>query len=122
MARHDSSPGDAGGESRRRSPRIPVQIPIEVTFAGAIAAGHTAIVNRHGALILCPVNCVEGDVLDVINKTTHKNVSCRVVWCSNETADGVRKLGVEMEEDRPAFWGIDFSALSDTASPPVSQR
>jgi len=62
------------------------------------------------------MNCAEGDVLEVMNKTTHKNVWCRVVWCSSEIVGGARKLGVEMEEDQPAFWGIDFSSLSDTAS------
>jgi hypothetical protein len=116
MARHEASPCDASGELRRRSPRIAVQVPIGVSFGDTIASGHTAIVNRHGALILCIGNYVEGDVLDVMNKTTQESVRCRVVWCSSEIADGVRKLGVEMEEDRAAFWGIDFSALSDSAS------
>ena len=61
---------DVGGESRRRSPRIAVQVPIEVAFASVTVDGTTAVVNRHGALILCGVNCADDDVLDVTNKTT----------------------------------------------------
>lgn len=105
----------SGGESRRRSPRIAAQVPIAVDFDGRVVEGHTAVVNRHGALILCAVNCAEDDLLDITNRTTHDHVHCRVVWCGSELADGQRKLGVEMADDRPAFWGIDFSALSDAA-------
>lgn len=115
MIGQGTSSGDAGGASRRRSPRIAAQVPIAVAFEGLVVDGQTAVVNRHGALILCGVNCADDDLLDVTNKTTHENVRCQVVWCGSEIVDGVRKLGVEMGDDRPAFWGIDFSALSDPA-------
>ena len=104
---------DQGGESRRRSPRIAAQVPIDVAFQGAVIQGQTAVVNRHGALILCGLNCGDDDLLDVTNRTTLEQVACRVVWCGSELVGGRRKLGVEMTEDRPRFWGIDFSALGD---------
>jgi hypothetical protein len=106
---------DAGGESRRRSPRITLQVPIAVAFEGLVVDGQTAVVNRHGALILCGVNCAEDDLLDVTNKTTHESVRCRVVWCGSEIVDGARKLGLEMTDDRPVFWGIDFASSSGAA-------
>lgn len=115
MTEQGASSGDAGGESRRRSPRVPMQVPIEVAFAGVTVDGHTALVSRHGALILCGVNCAKNDLLDITNRTTHEHVRCRVVWCGSEIVDDQRKLGVETADDRPAFWGIDFSALSDAA-------
>jgi len=115
MTGQGASSGDAGGESRRRTPRIAAQVPIAVAFEGVVVEGQTAVVNRHGALILCGVNCADDDLLDVTNKTTREVVRCRVVWCGGEIVDGERRLGVEMTDDRPAFWGIDFSALSDPA-------
>ena len=115
MTGERASSGDAGGESRRRSQRIAAQVPIAVAFEGLVVDGRTAVVNRHGALILCSVNCADDDLLDITNSTTHEHVRCRVVWCGSEIVDSERKLGVEMADDRPAFWGIDFSALSDTA-------
>jgi hypothetical protein len=104
---------DEAGEARRRSPRIPVQVPVDVDFGGTIVAGRSAVVNRHGALILCSLNCAENDSLELTNKKTNEQVGCRVVWCSSEIVDGERKLGVELSQDSPAFWGIDFSALGD---------
>jgi hypothetical protein len=106
---------DDAGAARRRSPRIPVQVPIEVDFEGTTVAARSAVVNRHGALILCGLNCAENDSLQLTNKKTHEQVRCRVVWCSSEIVDGERKLGVELSNDAPAFWGIDFSALSDAS-------
>ena len=106
-----SASSEDGGESRRRSPRIAAQVPISVGYEGTVVEGQTAVVNRHGALILCGVNCSEDGLLEITNRTTHEQVHCRVVWCGSEILEGQRKLGVEMAEDRPAFWGIDFSAL-----------
>jgi len=106
----------AGGESRRRSPRVAAQVPIEVASEGVVVSGRTAVVNRHGALILCGINCADGEVLEVRNKTTHEAVACRVVWCGSEVIDAERKLGIEMLEDRPEFWGLDFSALAEQGS------
>ena len=111
-----SPPGDIEGESRRRSPRIAAQVPISVGYEGVVVEGQTAVVNRHGALILCGVNCTEGGLLEITNRTTREQVHCRVVWCGSEIVHGQRKLGVEMAEDRPAFWGIDFSALNAARS------
>lgn len=103
----------AGGESRRRSPRIAAQVPLEVTFEGVTVGGRSAVVNRHGALILCGLNCPDGVVLAVKNKTNDETVACRVVWCGSEVVEAERKLGIEMLEAHPDFWGLDFEALAD---------
>lgn len=102
----------AGGESRRRSPRVTAQVPLEVSFEGVTVGGRSAVVNRHGALILCGINCPDGVVIEVKNKTTGEAVACRVVWCGSEIVDAERKLGIEMLEDRPDFWALDFEALA----------
>lgn len=117
MTASGASSEEVRGESRRRSPRVAVQVPVEVGFAGVVLEGRTALVSRHGALIQCGVNCARNDVLDVTNKATHEQVLCRVVWCGSEIVDGARKLGVEMGDDRPAFWGIDFGAPDAALEP-----
>jgi hypothetical protein len=98
-------------DSRRRSPRIAAQVAIDVGYKGVNADGRSALVSRYGGLILCGLNCAEQDLLHVRNRSTLETVQCRVAWCGSELIDGERKLGIELLEDRPDFWGIDFATL-----------
>ncbi len=70
-------------EARRRSQRVVAQIPIRVAAGAAEGIGQTAVVNRHGALILCAVSA------------------------GGEDETGLRKYGIELLEERPGFWGFE---------------
>jgi hypothetical protein len=97
---------------RRRSLRIPAEVRLAVTYAGETVPGRTGMLSRFGALILCSLNLHEGDELTVTNRGSGDSVACRVVWCGDMVVTGERKYGIEMVEERPRFWGVDFSGLA----------
>ncbi len=41
-------------KENRRSPRLVLRVPLEIRAIEAIREATTAVVNRHGALILAP--------------------------------------------------------------------
>ena len=96
------------GEEHRRSPRIKLHVPLRVETTGSACSGHTAVVNRHGALVLCPLPCGQGTPIDVLNLKTGERAQFQVVWSGGEYLPGVYKLGIEMQEDRPTFWGPEY--------------
>ena len=95
------------GDPRRRSPRVVAQVPIRVAAGGAEALGQTAVVNEHGALILCGMTAADGDEVRVTNTVSGESVACRVVWAGDEDETGLRKYGIELLEERPRFWGFE---------------
>jgi hypothetical protein len=99
-------------QHRRRSLRVPAELRIAVSCAGETVPGRTGMLSRFGALILCSLNLHEGDELTVTNRASGDSVACRVVWCGDMIVTGERKYGVEMVEDRPSFWGMDFTGLA----------
>lgn len=105
----------------RRSPRVLAQIPIQVCGEGPLCQGVTAVVNRHGALILVWGHYEMGAVIQVENLSNGDLASCRVVWDGGQEMNGQDKLGVELMEDKPDFWGVDYAAATPVASQPASQ-
>jgi hypothetical protein len=97
---------------RRRSPRILKELRIAVSWGGETLPGRTAVLSRYGAMILCGFNLELGDDLSVTNRVSGDSVRCHVVWCGDTIVTGERKYGVEMVEDRPGFWGIDFTTMA----------
>ncbi len=95
------------GEARRRSKRVVAEIPIRVVAGGVEGLGETAVVNEHGALILCAVSAEDGEEIRLINMVSGESVGCRVVWGGSEDETGLKKYGVELLEDRPLFWGFE---------------
>jgi hypothetical protein len=96
------------GIEHRRSPRIMLKVPLRVEATGSACNGHTAIVNRHGALVLCPLPCSQGTPIDVWNLETGERAPFEVVWAGGEDLPGLYKLGIELQEDRPTFWGSEY--------------
>jgi hypothetical protein len=64
----------------------------------------TAVVNRHGALLLSSRQYQEGSVI-VLRNERSETVQCRVVWIGEPDASGAHKVGVEFIDDAPTFWG-----------------
>ena len=65
----------------------------------------TAVVNRHGALLLSPVEYEEGAILLLRNELTAEATNCRVTWIGSTESGTVHKLGVEFVDAAPTFWG-----------------
>lgn len=65
----------------------------------------TAVVNRHGALLLSPIEYQEGTTLSMRNELTAEATNCRVTWIGSTESGTVHKLGVEFVDAAPTFWG-----------------
>jgi hypothetical protein len=64
----------------------------------------TAVVNRHGALLLSSSPYLKGSVV-VLHNERSETVRCRVVWLGEPDASGAHKVGIEFIDDAPTFWG-----------------
>jgi hypothetical protein len=93
----------------RRSLRLIAHIPVRLTVGQDRAVhGTTAVVNRHGALVLSPVGYAAGTLLKIQNEITLEATACRVVWASQDDQRNTHKLGVEFVDDAPMFWGVVY--------------
>jgi len=92
----------------RRSPRVVLQVPIRIAGGETSCEGRTAVVNRQGALLLCPVRYPDESALEITNIASGETASFRVVWWGQDDAEGMHKAGTEMLEDRPHFWGAGY--------------
>ena len=96
----------------RRSPRVLARIPVSLIVGqDPPVPGLTAVVNRHGALILSPVQYEEGTILLVRNEFTSDVNRCRVAGVGPVDPSGAHKLGVEFVDEAPTFWGEMYEAL-----------
>jgi hypothetical protein len=93
----------------RRSPRIVARVPLVLISEGARVVSYSAVINRHGAMVLAAESYPRGAHVEMQNQNTKESVRCRVVWNGGETRPGLYKMGLEMLEDHPGFWGPDYS-------------
>lgn len=103
--------------SARRSPRVPLSIPIALRWEGERFGGSTLVVNTHGARVYAERNVAVGDIFELENVRTRVLCHCRVVWQAGLDQTGFFKLGVEMLESNPAVWGSDYTMALAQASP-----
>jgi hypothetical protein len=90
----------------RRSVRVLARIPVSLMVGDDPPEhGVTAVVNRHGALLLSPIRCEEGITLTIRNELSSETTRCRVTWIGSMDASGGHKLGVEFVDEAPRFWG-----------------
>ncbi len=104
----------------RRSTRVLARIPILIAGEGPLYNAVTAVVNRHGALILSPQDYPEQAVVEIQNLQTGEYAKCRVVWRGPEDPPGTYKLGVELQGELPEFWAIDYATAPAAAPQPQS--
>ena len=97
--------GEAMDDDGRRSIRVVAPIPVSL-MAGEDPPRHglTAVVNRHGALLLSPASYEPGTIVWLRNDLNSETVRCRVVWVGLADSSGTQKLGVEFTDDAPTFW------------------
>ena len=96
------------GLEARRSPRVALNVPLRVQSENSAGNAHTAVVNRHGALILCPMQYAEGTQVDVWNLRTGDHARARVAWYGGQDLPGLHKEGIELIDYKPAFWGPEY--------------
>jgi hypothetical protein len=93
-----------GGVEARRSPRILRRVRLRLESERGTCDATTAVINRHGALLLSPEALPVESRLRITNLERGLSWPFRVVWCGEPTGD-LFKLGVEMLSTGVDFWG-----------------
>jgi hypothetical protein len=108
---------------KRRSQRLMLRIPIEVSGIDAAGAAfkektYTLAVNSHGArfVLLAPVLLQAR--LAITNLTNMKTRQFSVVDHVENPSSGMPEWGVEGVELDPSFWGINFPDEMPRGTPP----
>ncbi len=106
--------GDAGAmRETRRSSRLPLSIPVEVS--GLDAGGQevqeksvTHFVSQHGALISLNHRFLVGAEVRVQIPHLHREQTCRVIWVGDDPSRPEKyRTGVELTQAEN-FWGVQF--------------
>jgi hypothetical protein len=92
----------------RRSPRIVSRFPLVLISDGAPVVAYSAVISRHGAMVLAAESYKTGAHVEMQNQKTKESTPCLVVWSGGQERPGLYKLGLEMLEDHPNFWGQEY--------------
>lgn len=114
------SPIRATGRALRRSKRLKLAVPVEVTaYEGEAEAFREATqvmdVNAHGGLLILEGSVRHGQTLRVLNRRSQQQQECRVV--NVEAADGGKwAVGIEFTSPAETFWQISFPPTAPRAA------
>lgn len=94
---------------RRRSPRVLLEIPVQVVWTDGKGEGHTErvttrVVNAYGALLHLKSPMVVDTELEIHNVTTMAKLTARVVWVGDPEPHGGQEIGIELGNPDPDFW------------------
>ena len=97
---------------RRRSMRVLLSVPIAASGKDKDGKDfsedtRTLVVNAHGALISLAAKVSPGQKITVSNRSTNKQLECKVVHLGNASA-GKIQTGIEFMSPCGGFWQIDF--------------
>lgn len=111
------SEGSLRGQSRRRSDRISLELPIEIGGSDAegvdfFEAAQTIVVSRHGAKIAFGRVLSPDQEVTILCKTTGKEAAARVVGQIQKLPEGYH-YGIAFLEDAANPWGIEFPELTE---------
>lgn len=100
---------------RRRSQRVHVAIPVEVTWTtkeGTRISEHaeTEVVSAHGALLRVKTHHPIAAELIIVNLRTGQSAQAKAV-CTDSTAGGTIRLAVGLDTPAEALWGISIPRL-----------
>lgn len=112
----------APGSERRRSTRVLLVVPVEVTWtqsSGVRVQEHaeTEVVNAHGALLRTKTHLPRGTLVELTRLRTHEKARGRVVFASGSSPEGFYHIGVELTDPCEKFWGV---TLPPVANPPAA--
>jgi hypothetical protein len=97
---------------QRRSRRILANVLLEILANGEAIPASTAVINLHGAMMLCSVKWPQGSELKFKNPENGVLVRGRVVWSGDLAPNGMHKFGVEFTAASPELWGSHYDASS----------
>ncbi len=106
-------PSEAPILAKRRSERVLIAIPVQVSRYAADGTplrerGETLVVSQHGALLRLPSQLALDTPLEVLNCYSNEAARFRVAYVDAEPKDGHFHVGVEMLTRRDEFWHIEF--------------
>jgi hypothetical protein len=103
------------GLDHRRTPRVVCGIPLTLSLGSHSLPVRSAVINAHGALILCSEPIPEGTPIVLFSDKTGKRVEASVVWTGVVTLSLASptlfqfKIGVEFRRPATDFWGPDYN-------------
>jgi len=122
MMNRPTEPNRVRFDFRRRSQRVPAQLPVvvegkltdETPFADPTRA---IMLSAHGCLITLPTSIRLGDRLILRNIATREEQDCRVVYLGEkqdcrvvylgEKQGGRTEVGLRFKTAAPQFWGLE---------------
>lgn len=111
-AREESSPPSRDGREKRRSQRVLLVIPVEVSWTSSDGEyiqeqAHTEVVNAHGCLLRMTTDKFIPLALEVNNPQTRAAAKARVV-CFRGAREGAVEFAVELHSPNQTLWGISI--------------
>jgi hypothetical protein len=109
--------------SRRRTERVLLRIPIEISGQDVKEKGfrertHTLVINRDGARVALHANVRAGTLVTIKNLQTALIARFRIVGPSTRSLGETPEWGVECLEHGVDFWGISFPEAGERSSSP----
>ena len=108
-------------EFHRRSERVLLRIPIEVSGVGTDRSPfqektHTLVINRHGARISLKSPVKKGDEITITDLKSEKSLQFRVVERAGGSLGEGPEWGVECVKPDTHLWGVFFPEKAATPS------
>ena len=111
MVNRPSGPNRVKSGFRRRSQRVPAQLPVvvqgtltdETPFVDPTRA---IVLSAHGCLITLSASISLGDRLILRNTANREEQDCRVVYLG-EKQGGRIEVGLRFKTAAPQFWGLE---------------
>lgn len=96
----------------RRSKRLALHVPVFVYGHAVDNSPFSHItcmltVNAYGGLVPLAAPVKQGQLILLMNDTTHETRACRVVYIGRERG-GQREVGIEFLRAAPNFWKVHF--------------
>ncbi len=98
-------------ENRREQFELEIPLLVRWTNDKGLARQETAktqMVSDHDCLLLLKTPLLEGNAIELLNLTTQSTRKGKVIWCGEASADGRNRVGIELEQPSPEFWGTLF--------------
>ena len=118
----DATIPSAMAMGRRRSDRVLIKIPIEVTGEDVegnsfTELAHTMVINRNGASFVLPNSIMPGQEIIVKNLQTAQSCRFRACRGSKDLPGGLREWAIECLDPAPNFWRISFPEFPERTAP-----
>ena len=109
-----------GGE-RRRSPRVRLAVPLKATWTNEQGRrineyAETEVFNAQGGLLCMKTGLPIAMEIELTNPRTQETARARVVGFREARPKGVLRVAVELASASRTFWGVNFPAVSGTAT------